>query len=468
MSAEVTADNENPEATSLPITYFAGVGENPALSRVPVFNTNTELAAAIQFLPDFSPGSDISVDDRLLIPTIAHRKLFRAIATSVAGSANERDLSTPEYRARVINAFRLINYRRDSHGHNVLSTEVCLPNVSTKVHFAVVPNGVGQRAFINACQRVFRTEAMLFEVPIEGYARGARFARMDTIVVPFPPNGNAETFGRELVRHVSHIFDLRHVLPVMRDGGVATAMQSVLLALNVGLVVVGPVSHRMSNATKAAELWSTLGQVARATGIPFVIVGTPGAAVSLLGVGDAEAALTSQGSASIELFSLDSRGWDNAAQLVWLKYFWRFGKIPPTWFSAALHAVTLGRIELTMKVGAYVASLWTVGATPQLSRDIFIAHAHEALRLQKPMLDAVRSARAGGTFSLGRLRSYSDWLPLSVVVDSVLRLDDGSDVSQKRFVKDTHSVVRGPKVDQTSKTQPASEHADEAVEEAKA
>ncbi|TDV27876.1 hypothetical protein C7405_11522 [Paraburkholderia caballeronis] len=468
MSTEITSTAENHEPPLQLTTYFAQLGENPALTRVPVLKTSAQAAAAAQFLPDLSPGGDISADDRILIPTSVHRRLFLDLAQSVTASAIERDLSNPGYRAKVITAHRFINHRRDTHGHSVFSTDVAIPKVSTKVHFAVVPNGVGQHALINACQRVFQTENMLFEVPLEGRPRGIRFARMDTVVVPFPPNGSPGTFGRALVKQVSPIFDARHALQAMRDDEVATAVQSLLLSLNVGLVVVGPVSNHMSKSRRAAEMWSMLGQVATATGIPFVIVGTPGAALNLLEQGDAEAALTSRGVYCIEPFSLTSGMWMNTAQMVWLKYLIAAGKTPPPWFSAALHAVTLGRIELAVKVGAFIASTWLGGAKVVLSKEIFIAYAHQALQLQQPMLDAVRRARAGGTFTLGRIRWYSDWLLLSTVVHSLLRLDDGNDFSQTRAIKAAANIVNTLRAGPNRKVHLPSEHTDEKPEEAEA
>ncbi|WP_124471232.1 hypothetical protein [Burkholderia ubonensis] len=468
MSSEITSTAENHEPPLQLTTYLAQLGENPALTRAPVLKTSAQAAAAVQFLPDFSPGSDISADDRILIPTNVHRRLFLDLAQSVVASAVERDLSNPAYRARIIAAHRFINHRRDTHGHSVFSTDVSIPQVSTKVHFAVVPNGVGQHSLINACQRVFQTENMLFEVPLEGRPRGIRFARMDTVVVPFPPNGSPVTFGRALVKQVSPIFDARHALQAMRDDEVATAVQSLLLSLNVGLVVVGPVSNHMSKSKKASDMWSMLGQVATATGIPFVVVGTPGAALNLLEQGDAEAALTSRGVYCIEPFSLTSGRWVNTAQMVWLKYLIAAGKTPPTWFSSALHAVTLGRIELAVKVGAFIASTWVAGAKVALSKEIFIAYARQALQLQQPMLDAVRRAQAGGTFTLARIKWHSDWLLLPTVVHSLLRLDDGRDFSQTRSIRAAAAIVNGRTSPPSRKGHLQSEHTDESPEEAEA
>jgi hypothetical protein len=441
MSTEIALSTESDEAPPQLSTYVARLGENPALSRVPAFKSSSEAAAAIQFLPDLSPGSGREPDDRILIPTTTHQRLFMDLAQAARASAIERDLSNPAYRSKVIAAHRFINHQRNVHGHSVAASDVAIPKVSTKVHFAVVPNGVGQRALINACQRVFQTENMLLEVPLEGRPRGIRFARMDTIAVPFPPDGNPDKFGRTLIKQVSPIFDVRHALRAIRENEVSTAVQSLLLSLNVGMVIVGPVSHHMSKSRVAGGMWSMLGQIAAATGIPFLVVGTAGAAINLLEQGDAEAALTSSGVYCIDPYSLKSTKWKLTAGTVWLKYFCAAGAEPLPWFSSALHAVSLGRLELAVKVGAFVAGTWATGGKVELSKEQFIAYAHQALLLQQPMLDAVRRAARGGTFSLGRIRWFSDWLQLPVVVQSILALDSGTDSEQNRAIMTAAELV---------------------------
>ncbi|RKF36690.1 hypothetical protein [Paraburkholderia fungorum] len=441
MSTEIVTSTESVEAPLQLFTYFAQPGENPALSRAPALATSAEAAAAVQFLPDLSRDSGIEPDNRILIPSNVHRRLFMDVAQSVRASAVERDLSNPAYRSKVIAAHRFINHRRDTHGHSVLASDVALPKVSTKVHLVVVPNGIGQHALINACQRVFQTENMLFEVPLEGRPKGIRFARMDTIAVPFPPDGNPAKFGRTLVKQVSPIFDVSHALKAIREDEVGTAVQSLLLSLNVGMVIVGPVSNHMSKARTAAGMWSMLGQIAAATGIPFVIVATPGAAINLLEQGDAEAALTSRGVYCIEPFSLNSTKWAHTSSTVWLKYFRAAGATQSPWFSAALHAVSLGRVELALKVGAFVAGTWATGGKVELSKAQFFAYAHQALLLQQPMLEAVRRARRSGTFTLGRIRWFSDWLELPTVVQSILALDSDNDSSQSGSVMTAAALI---------------------------
>lgn len=455
MSTEIVNSTESVEAPLQLSTYLAQPGENPALSRAPALKTSAEAAAAIQFLPDFLPDSGIEPDNRILIPTNVHRRLFMDVAQSVRASAIERDLSNPAYRSKVIAAHRFINHRRDTHGHSVLASDVTIPNVSTKVHLVVVPNGIGQHALISACQRVFQTENMLFEVPLEGRPKGIRFARMDTITAPFPPDGNPAKFGRTLVKQVSPIFDVRHALKAIREDEVGTAVQSLLLSLNVGMVIVGPVSHHMSKSRVAAGMWSMLGQIAAATGIPFVIVGTAGAAINLLEQGDAEAALTSRGVYCIDPFPLNSTKWELTAGSVWLKYFRAAGAEPFAWFTSALHAVSLGRVELAFKVGAFVAGTWSTGGKVELSKAQFIAYAYQALLLQQPMLEAVRRAQRAGTFTLGRIRWFSDWLQLPAVVQSVLALDGDNDSEKARAIMTAAALLEKLVKDANRAIQPA-------------
>lgn len=443
MNTAVSNTEAPEEAPAQMRIYAAAPGENPALTHAPKFANSRQAARATERLPDLSPDSDVAADNRILLPTSTHTRLTLDLASSVQASAEERNLADPAFRAKVIKAHQLINYRRDAHNHVVSKTAVSLPDVSAKVHFVVAPNGTGQHAIVHACQRIFNYGHGIYEVPLPGRAQGIRFARMDTIVVQFPPNGRLSAFARALVKQINPFFDTRLGRSALSDDEVTMTVQSLLLSMNVGLVIVGPVSGRGSLADKAGEIWSMLAQVAVATGIPIVIVCTPGAAINLVEHGDGVSALTSRGVYSVEPFTLGTQEWTNVAELIWLKYFFRAGCQRPAWFPESLATLTLGNIEYAVTLGSYVASVWAAGGKVQLSKEILRAHAAHALAMQMPLLDAYRDAMQGGTFTLYRLKKLADGLPLPIAMQALAKLGDKDDYIETRNIAFSSAIVEG-------------------------
>ncbi|WP_414446771.1 hypothetical protein AB4851_08260 [Burkholderia sp. 22PA0099] len=443
MSTQIIPTEVSDEAPVQIRAYYAAPGENPALANAPKFANPKQAAMAMEWLPDLGPGNDISADDRILLPTSSHTRLVLAVARAVRASAQERNLADSAFQAKIIQAHRFVNHRRDARNHPTSRTAATLSNVAAKVHFAVVPDGAGQHALVHALDRVFNAGHGIYEVPLQGRQQGMRFARMDTIVAQFPPNGRPVTFARALVKQINPIFETRIGRLSFSDDEVTTTVQSLLLSLNVGLLIIGPVSGRISAPEKAGEMWSMLAQVAASTGIPIVIVGAPGAAVNMVTHGDGVAALTSRGSYIIQPVAPGSRESINASTLIWLKYFRRAGTEAPEWFHPALTSLTQGNIEYAVALGAYVASVWEAGGEVRLSPKILEAHAARALVLHKSTLDSNQAAKAGKSFTLYRLKQLADGLPLEIAIEARSKLEDEDDYTQKREIKPAPAIIEG-------------------------
>jgi hypothetical protein len=411
-----------------PAAFLGSPHENPALSLIPSFSSARQARRAIELVPEIKAASDISADDHTLIPSAAHGRLMFDLVRSARDSASERDLSSEDFRAKILTAHQFLCYRRDEHGHSVPPVAVSLPGVQAKVHLAVVPNGVGQRALIHAAQRVFGSERRDIDILSPGGVGTVRFVRLSSIVLNFPANGSPRSFYRTLARKIDGIFKSGYSSAGRCEEEAATATQALLLAVNIGLVIIGPVCTRDSHPQRAAALWTMLAEVAVETGIPMLILVTPGAAVNLVAQSGAHSTLTSRGVYSIEPHGLASTEWVNVSLMVWLTYLRAAAPLPPQWFSAALRAQTLGRTELAIKLCAHIASIWRANGTISLTEDEFAAHASRALVLERPRLRAIIRAERGGEFSRGQVMANGDWLSLPMLVESFPELDERDDL----------------------------------------
>ncbi|HDR9278409.1 TPA: hypothetical protein QDB24_006590 [Burkholderia vietnamiensis] len=420
--AGVAVDSQEPPA------FRDSQHENPVLPLIPSYSSAREARLAIELVPQMEAASDLSEDNHTLIPSATHGRLILDMIRSAQESARERDLSDEAFRAKILTAHQFLCYRRDEHGHSVPPVAVSLPGVQPKVHLAVVPNGVGQRAIIHACERVFGFKKQDIDVvPADGVGT-IRFARLGSIVLNFPPNGSPRSFYRTLARKIDGVFKSGFGSVSRCDEEAGTAAQALLLAVNIGMVIIGPVSKGDSDPRRAAALWSMLADLAVETGLPMLIVVTPGAAANLIEHSGALSALTSRGVYSIEPLTLASKDWANIALMAWLKYLKAAAALPPQWFPTALWSQTLGRIELAIKVCAHIASTWQTARKVSLTEDEFAAHARHALVLESPRLRAILRAERGGEFSRAQVMANGDWLPLPILVESIPGLDERDDL----------------------------------------
>lgn len=430
---EVVVDSPFGELPHLDPKIVALPGENPALRGLPSFASATQALRAIEYVPN-NAGGDLSADGQIIVGTQVHGSLMLDLSASARASADERNLANEQFRAKVMTAHQVALQRAENREDSQVPATVSLPGVQAKVHFAVVAHGLGQRALIHACQRIFGESNRPVDVPVTDGGGWIRFFRMDTLVHEFPSNGSSRAFYRTLASKVDGMLrtGFRHsrlCSPRCGDEEAATATQAMLLSVNVGLLIIGPVSTRASDPSRATSMWSLLATIAAETGIPILIVATPGAAVNLIEHSGAQPDLSRGGVYDFAPFSLSSKAWRNVVLAIWMKYLRAYAKTPPDRFYTALWAQTRGRIELAVKVASHIARFWASSecAKVSLTQAEFREHARRALVLEAPRLGAIRRAQKGGNFSRAQVMRNGDWLSLEMVIKSLPDLDATDD-----------------------------------------
>ncbi|HKR40301.1 MAG TPA: hypothetical protein VJU59_11590 [Paraburkholderia sp.] len=443
--ADVVVDSPFGELPHLDPKIVAMPGENPALRGLPKYSSATQALRALEYVPDNAEG-DLSADGHILVGTAVHGSLLLDLSASARVSAGERNLGDARFQAKVMTAHQFL-HQKEANRDSVVPATVSLPGVQAKVHFAVVGHGLGQRALINACQRVFGKSNRPVDVPVADGGGWIRFFRMDTLVHEFPSNGSPQTFYRTLARKVDGMlntgFRLGHFASRRRsDEEVTSATQALMLSINVGILIIGPVSTRESDPIRAASMWSLLATLAAETGIPILVVATAGAAANLIEHSGAQPDLSRGGVYDFAPYGLSSKTWRNVVLAIWVKYLRAFAKTPPDWFYTALWAQSLGRIELAVKIASHIARFWASSnyANVSLTQAELRKHAHTALALETPRLNAIRRADTGGNFSRAQVMRNGDWLPLEMVIKSLPELDATDDWFTKRHYRSTKLV----------------------------
>ncbi len=438
--SEVIVDSPFGELAHLAPKIVAQPGENPALRGLPKFANARQALRAMEYVPPRA-GGDMSSDEKIVVGTPTHGSLMLDLSASAHASANERNLANEQFRAKVMTAHQVALQRETRRDSQVPAT-VSLTGVPARVHFAVVGHGLGQRALIHACQRVFGTSSRPVDVPVADGGGWIRFFAMQTLVHEFPSNGSARAFYRTLAQKVDGMLRTgfrfgRFGSPQISDEEAATATKAMLLSINLGILIVGPVSTRESDPSRAASMWSLLATVAAETGIPILIVATAGAAVNLVEHSGAQPDLSRGGVYHIAPFELASKAWKNVILVLWLKYLNAFAGTPPEWVYAAMWGQTLGRVELAMKVASHIGRAWASSNFEKVSltKEEFAEHAKAALTLEAPRLKAIRSAARGGNFSRTQVMRNGDWLSLQMVVESLPDIEAPDDWFAKKHYR---------------------------------
>ncbi|WP_322046648.1 hypothetical protein [Paraburkholderia sp. J67] len=435
--SEVAVDSPFGELAHMAPKIVALPGENPALRGLPTFANTRQALKAMEYLPPAANGG-MSADEQIIVGTPMHGSLMLDISASARASANERNLANEEFRAKVMTAHQ-VALQRDTRRDSVVPATVALPGVQARVHFAVVGHGLGQRALIHACQRVFGKHNRPVDVPIADGGGWIRFFRVETLVHEFPSTGSARSFYQTLARKVDGMLRTgfrygRFSSPKISDEEAATATQAMLLSINLRILIIGPVSTRESDPSRAASMWRLLATVAAETGIPILIVATAGAAVNLIEHSGAQPDLSRGGVYNIAPFEMSSKAWRNIILMLWLKYLKAFAQTPPEWVYSAMSAQTLGRIELATKVASHIGRCWASSNFEKVSltKAEFEEHAKTALALEAPRLKAIRSAARGGNFSRAQVMRNADWLSLQLTIESLPDLEAPDDWFTKK------------------------------------
>ncbi|CAN7770541.1 hypothetical protein LJR034_007619 [Caballeronia sp. LjRoot34] len=382
-------------------------------------------------------GNQLSTtpDDHILITTGVMGQLGADLSVSCRESAGERDLSNPAYRAKVLTMNRLLNYRKNRHGHPVDDHEIVVTGTQPRVHFVVGTAGVGLRALVHSLQKFLGHDLRPVDVRVDS-GQVMRYFRLESLVIIPALTSGPKAIARYVARYIGAKL---HPGLASRGRGTlfsteeeaTTSTQAILLAANVGAIIVGPLHTREAEPHHASRGWRMLASIAVATGIPIVILGTAGMAVGLVEQSAALSTLTSRGVYVIEPFGRFSGAWRNVAQFIWLKYI-ASGTKAPDWFIVELWRLTFGRIELAVKLGAFISGAWAVDGRQELTAAMLRGYASNALVLEQPFLGAVLRAEKGGQFERGPVLRYADWLPLRTVLDSFPSLDLEDSYSGKK------------------------------------
>ncbi|MFM0147607.1 hypothetical protein [Paraburkholderia sp. RL18-085-BIA-A] len=396
---------------------------NPALANLPQIASLDAAFERMEFLP-----ADATAETAVM-PTIQHAHLGFDLVRAVFQSASERDLSSLEFRNKTESALEVIFHQSDRHGHSSPAAKVRVPNAVARGFLVVVPEGMGRLAIRRALVRLFGDE--VDEINVDSPEGLVCYLRARILVVQFGPTGGLRAFAKGFVKAFDdalglNLFSKARGRIHRGEDEIGALLQALAIAGSLGCLIVENINTRNARPDKASELWDTLARFADATGIPVVIMVTPGAAAALSEQDSARRALSGAGQYHVPPHPVDSLHWHAEAQFIFNRYLRKhFGTEAPDWYFDVLWKETLGHTDLGHKLCAHMSRNWRDLVTSDVSRDHFSHAAKLALLLEQPHLKAITTARKyGGLLTNTSVRRHGDWLPLELVMKTVPGLED--------------------------------------------
>jgi hypothetical protein len=402
---------------------------NPLAGQVRQFYDDATTRKAMEVLPHIGRDAGKAVDF-LQVPGTVLKHLCAELSNSVLESALERDLSTPDFRQRILTANQLVNWRLGRHGEAILPSTISVSRRRPRVHLVAIPNGVGAEAFIHSLRMAFGADMVPLDVFVKA-GKAVRYHHVQSIHVRTPLRKGPCVLGRAIAAAVDERFKSSYAergrgTLFRNDEDATTSTQALMLAINLGFLIVGPIFKSDGASPTSEYSWTMLANIAADTGIPMVVVLTPGALAGLLQNCPEQPVLSSRHLFMVEPFESTSGEWTNVALTVWLKYLAGSRSRPPTWFVSTLWRLTLGRTELAVKLAAFIAGAWAADGRQELTEATLARYATQGLLSEQYFLKAIIRAEQGGKFTSSAVMRFSDWLDFPTVLRSLPSLDQSS------------------------------------------
>lgn len=340
-------------------------------------------------------------------------------------SLRDRDLRSAAYRNYAIVANDLL-HRSVSKGRKTFPSRFCIaPRAKPRGIMVAAPVNLGQRRLADIVASEVGSEPLVARVRTP--AGISEYLQLGCVRVPWPITGGLPGFAQGFFGAFDAAFNDEYVRvthsPLFRERDIIPAICALVVASNLGLLIVDGINVQSATVSGADNVWSALAQITRTTGVPILCLPTPGAAaLSLAKLPDAVGALTTTGITEIHPY----RGTgDPRWPAVCLSIFDRTVRLAgvasmPAWLIDAAYDLTLGFPGLLAKALTAIALDLVALNTNLFTPEVFIKQSTRALMLDQPHLDAIRTIRQGGNYRPSSLIRHGDWLSLSQLASTHL------------------------------------------------
>ncbi|KAF7963843.1 hypothetical protein AWV80_05325 [Cupriavidus sp. UYMU48A] len=151
---------------------------------------------------------------------------------------------------------------------------------------------------------------------------------------------------------------------------------------------------------------------------------TPGALTGLVRRGGAIGCLCPKGPRYICPFARGSQPWKAVVNAVYAQCFpFAKEKRPPVWLYEVLWTMTLGHPGVAVCACRAVSEDMRSKGLKELEKTHFCTIAAQALSAYAPHLQAIVQMLEGGEFTRSSVLRHGDWLPVEVMMKTVLSLE---------------------------------------------
>lgn len=396
--------------------------DNPCVNNLPAVPKGN--AAATIFLRDWHPDAPVPAnravrrsrigqdEEQPLVPFPEHTRLLAQVTALVRRGYAHRNPLSPAFHATAHSALSAAAQGSDRHGHLWLRPELNVPGARPRGLLFVTPARMGRRVIAE------RIASFLGEEPIPLHAPtptgSVHYIQIPVLRVLWP-DGGAPTqfvtnflgaFDRALGSHYSAA--IRPSRFRLHEEALSI-LSGFSIAANVGLIIVERINCRDSGTEAANGLWNLLGQFTRTTGIPILMMASTAAASHLMRKTSAASELTAGGVLCMDPPSATSQAYADLCTLAFQKTMKGQGPAP-SWLVETLAKKTHCRLALVQKVCFALARSVGKGDVSKAPHNLPTL-IDEALYIERPALQTLKTIGDGRGFTVDGLRRFSDWLP---------------------------------------------------------
>jgi hypothetical protein len=469
---------------------------NPNVALVPSINEENDAYNLLMRIPseysDPAPRKLREVREPLSVASSEGVRLLNIVQQAMVSSFRERDVRSIEFLSLLTSSSETANNRRSMDGHRVPLNTVQIPNNGPRGILVIQNEGTGQEGLQRSIEEFFWSMPSKVRQEKKGQSDGCsdvnksttskdaidsqrfiaqqikvwegdlsdtgerlfseRYVRIPILSVPFPLDGCPKYFTKSFLSAVDSVFGSTYAKTISVAGSeqdLTRIIKAFVISLNIGSLLVGFAHTEAARTAKAGQLWTILGEVTCDTGVPICSFMTPGAAAAFSERSGPVEALSSLGTFLFEPFALNENLWIRASEILWLVYLGRILGKQPSWFSQTLWCVTLGHIGLAVKVCRRISGLDIDWEQTHFDGKKLLQFSKDELIVEKPHLDAIKTAYAGGTFTARAIRRHGDWLPVELVMSSVPGLNDGTATDFEREIERKERFERLEKILET-------------------
>ncbi|MEI7298072.1 hypothetical protein WCQ02_38820 [Paraburkholderia tropica] len=356
---------------------------------------------------------------------------LRHVVAMMLDSFRDRDLRLGDYRNHVWESHKFLHRIDARRGQALPSTYARAPRAKPRGIVVAMPVRMGMTTFANAIESFLydynTTDGEHERSNIEGRApitinvgtpgNFAEHVHARCLRIRWPQDGTRSGLVESFLSAFDNLFHSKyadHSRNAIFHGKYSIRSMCALAAVShLGVLIVEQVVYASVKRPVANETWEALALFTTLTGIPVLILTTPGAAAySLSRLPGASGELAPHG--VIEIQPIKSATDPNWISICSIQFDATMGQLGltnmPEWFPKLAFELTLGYPAVLAKaltsIALYEVSLDTFAFGPE----IFTKYANKAIALDLVHLRAVNFIRAGGKATTSNIWEHSDWL----------------------------------------------------------